>query len=569
MLKYFLDTNIRSVLGRTLCNKLLNKMVTTMIKSPNYLFGNKQKYSLLKKKLCQFRFLASQSTNSVRELESKNSFTQQWQAAKPYEDIPTMPPLKMLLNFLPGGKFAKLDISDMFMALRSELGPICKMKGVFGRPDMVITHNPQDFETLLRNEGVWPNRPGSEGLSYYRRVHRADFFQGVEGLIASQGEQWGSFRTKVNPILMQPKNVRLYMDRISQVNKEFIKRIIEIRNPNTNEVPENFEEELNLWALESISIVALDQKLGLLSGNRNNPEVRKLFRLLIDFFTLSVDIEFKPPIWKYYKTKTFRKMMKTMDGITDIVSRHVEQAIDRIEKTELNDSSANGNIEPSVLEKLIRIDKKVATVMAMDMLMAGIDTTTSAFTGLLLVLAKNPDKQQKLREEVMRLLPHKDSEFDEQTFKNMPYLRACLKESLRIHPLALGNARVSATDMILSGYRVPKETQIMIVYLSLINNDSYYPRSGEYLPERWLRSEVENEENPIKPRSAFVNFPFGFGARSCIGRRIVEMEMELGIARLVRNFHVEFDYPTENAFKTLLFRVPNIPLKFKFTDVEN
>lgn len=139
-----------------------------------------------------------------------------------------------------------------------------------------------------------------------------------------------------------------------------------------------------MWALESISIVALDQKLGLLSGKRNNPEVRKLFRLLIDLFTLSVDIEFKPPIWKYYKTKTFRKMMKTMDGITDIVSRHVEQAIERIEKAELNDSSANGNREPSVLEKLIKIDKKVATVMAMDMLMAGIDTVRGHLLDLIL-----------------------------------------------------------------------------------------------------------------------------------------------------------------------------------------
>ena len=61
--------------------------------------------------------------------------------------------------------------------------------------------------------------------------------------------------------------------------------------------------------------------------------------------------------------------------------------------------------------------------------------------------------------------------------------------------------------------------------------------------------------------------PFGFGAQSCIGRRIVEMELELGIARMVRNFNIEYNHPTENAFKSLLINVPNIPLKFKFTDV--
>ncbi|XP_073817038.1 cytochrome P450 CYP12A2-like [Musca autumnalis] len=542
-----------------------------MIKYKNYLIGNKSKYQFVVKQLTQIRCLATNSTTQLAENESKLSFAEEWKSAKPYEEIPTMPALKMLRNFLPGGKFVNVDIADMIMTLHAELGPICKMKGVFGRPDMVITHNPRDFETLIRNEGIWPNRPGSEGLSYHRRVHRADFFQGVEGLIPSQGEHWGTFRSKVNPVLLQPKNVRLYLDKISQVNKEFVKRIIEIRDPISNEVPGNFEHELNLWSLESISIVALDQRLGLLGANRNNPEVEKLFGLLIEFFTLSVDIEFMPPIWKYYKTKKFMQLMRVLDGITDTVRKYVEEAILRIEAAERNGLDVSYRNEPSVLEKLIKIDKKIATVMAMDMLMAGIDTTTSAFTALLLSLAKHPDKQQKLREEVMRVLPHKDSEFDEVAFKNMPYLRACIKESLRFYALALGNVRVSTGDMIISGYRVPKETQIMIVYLSLIKDDNYYPRAKEYLPERWLRSQKDegDKENALKPRSAFLSFPFGFGVRSCIGRRIVEMEMELGIARLVRNFHIEFNHPTENAFKTLFIRVPNIPLKFKFTDVEN
>ncbi|XP_061391259.1 cytochrome P450 CYP12A2-like [Musca vetustissima] len=538
-----------------------------MTKYHNYLLRNKNNYRFVVKQLNQIRSVATNPNHPLSETSPKSSFSEQWQLANPYEEIPTLGSFEMFRNFLPGGKFVNLDLTDMIMTLRSELGPICKMKGVFGRPDMVITHNPIDFETLLRNESVWPNRPGSDGLSYHRRVHRADFFQGVEGLIASQGEQWGTFRSKVNPVLLQPKNVRLYLDKISQVNKEFIKRIIEIRDPKSHEVPSNFEEELNLWSLESVSIVALDQKLGLLSENRSNPEVKKLFGLLIDFFTLSVDIEFKPPIWKYYKTKKFKKLMETLDGVTDIVSKYVEEAIERIEIAEKEGLKSDQKSEPSVLEKLIKIDKKVATVMAMDMLMAGIDTTTSAFTALLLALAKNPEKQQKLREEVMRVLPHKDSDIDEVAFRNMPYLRACIKESLRVYALAMGNARISTTDMIISGYRVPKDTLIMIVYLSLINNDGYYPRAKEYLPERWLRS--PEGENALKPRSAFVNFPFGFGVRSCIGRRVVEMEMELGIARLVRNFHIEFNYSTENAFKTLLIRVPNIPLKFKFTDVEN
>lgn len=174
----------------------------------------------------------------------------------------------------------------------------------------------------------------------------------------------------------------------------------------------------------------------------------------------------------------------------------------------------------------------------------------------------------------MQLLPQKDSEFNEAVFKNMPYLRACIKESLRVYPLTVGNARTQANDVVISGYRVPKGTLISMNSVTLIKDDAHYPRAREFLPERWLRASKENEKSAecphaLKASSPFVYLPFGFGSRSCIGRRIAEMELELGIARLIRNFHVEFNYPTDNAFKSLLISVPNIPLKFKFTDVDN
>jgi len=45
------------------------------------------------------------------------------------------------------------------------------------------------------------------------------------------------------------------------------------------------------------------------------------------------------------------------------------------------------------------------------------------------------------------------------------------------------------------------------------------------------------------------------------------MELELGTARLIRNFNVEFNHSTKNAFRSALINLPNITLKFKFTDV--
>ncbi|XP_075148686.1 cytochrome P450 CYP12A2-like [Haematobia irritans] len=511
---------------------------------------------------------------SSKDINNSNTFEEKWNEAKSYNDIPTIKPWTFLRNFMPGGKFHKMDAVQMVMAVKDECGPIHKIPGVFGRPDAIMTHNPDDFEILFRNEGVWPIRPGSDGLAYHRTVHRADFFQGVEGVLATKGEKWGSFRSTVNPVLLQPKNVRLYLNKLSQVNKEFVNRVKDIRDTKTLEVPADFETELNRWALESISIVALDKKFGLLTKNHNDAEVAKLFKMLTDFFTYSVDVEFKPPIWKYYKTKSFRRLMEALDGLTDLTSKYVMEAIENIEQDRKNGVPEKPENEQSVLEKLIKKDKKVAMVMAMDMLMAGVDTTTSTFTALLLCLAKNPEKQAILRSEVTKVLPHKDSEFDEMAFKNMPYLRACLKEALRVYPLFIGTARLIVNDVVLSGYRIPKGTQVSIISESLFSDNAHYRRANEFLPERWLRSNeavVDTGECPhdLRSNNPFIYFPFGFGVRSCVGRRIAELEMEVAAARLIRNFHIEFNHPMDKPFKSLFLRVPNIPLKFKFIDVES
>ncbi|XP_037815902.1 cytochrome P450 CYP12A2-like isoform X1 [Lucilia sericata] len=530
----------------------------------------------LKPQINQLRLRSAISTTlNEPDDDIKSTFSSEWQSAKPFEEIPTMSSFTLIRNFLPGGKYHKLDTTQFLMALREDLGSFCKIPGSFGQTDIVFTHNVQDFETLLRNEGIWPKRVGLEALNYHRSVYRADYFQGTEGLLATHGEKWGSFRSAVNPVLMQPKNVRLYLGKMSQVNKEFIERIRQIRDPNTLEMPDTFEEEINRWTLESVSVVALDKQLGLITKNRNNPMATKMFATLNEFIALSLDVELKPSIWRYYKTKTFKKLMNSLDTLLEITTTYINEAIERLEQERLNGVKEKAEHEKSVLEKLLKIDKKIATVMAMDMFMAGVDTSSSTFTGLLLCLAKNPEKQAKLREEVRQILPHKDSEFTEEACKNMPYLRACIKESLRVYPLTVGNARSPANDVVLSGYRIPKDTRVSMVSIALLRDENHFPRANEYLPERWLRAQKESNTNqattsahPLRPSCPFVYLPFGFGPRTCIGRRIVEMELELGIARIVRNFQIEYNHPTDNAFKSVLMNIPNIPLKFKFTDID-
>lgn len=61
--------------------------------------------------------------------------------------------------------------------------------------------------------------------------------------------------------------------------------------------------------------------------------------------------------------------------------------------------------------------------------------------------------------------------------------------------------------------------------------DRYYHRAKEFLPERWLRDNSGAREHPIH---SLAFLPFGFGARSCIGRRFAEQELYIATVKVLR-----------------------------------
>ncbi|XP_033149202.1 probable cytochrome P450 12a5, mitochondrial, partial [Drosophila busckii] len=457
----------------------------------------------------------------------------------------------------------KLDINELTKSILLDANTdILLMKGMFGRSSLVLTQNPDDFETVFRHEGTWPYRKGFELVHYYRTVHRKEYFGEVVGLLGSQHQDWGDMRSAVNPIIMHPKNVKLYLGSLDRINQQFIQRIKTIRNTETLEMPVDFKNEISAWALESVGMVALNCQLGLI--DKTNAKGQRYFELLQEFLDFAVALEVNPSLWRKFKTPKLRAAMKSLDEGLEITDHFIKLGMQRIKQ--------NSEGEKSVLEKLLAINPKYALVMALDMLAAGVDTTTSSFTAILLALSKHPEQQAKLRAEIRSILPQKDTPFTEASMRNLPYLRACIKESLRLYPLTLANLRTTRQELVLSGYTVPAETDVIMMHVNLWADAQHFSQPEQFIPERWLREQPATADGcPVATKSThpFAYLPFGFGPRSCIGRRIAEMELEIGVARLLRNFQVEFNHPMDKPFIAYQLATPRIPLQFKLTDIKD
>lgn len=68
------------------------------------------------------------------------------------------------------------------------------------------------------------------------------------------------------------------------------------------------------------------------------------------------------------------------------------------------------------------------------------------------------------------------------------------------------------------------QTDVIAVHSVLSMDPKNYPQPREFIPERWIRG---NTEAPLaKEAHPFAYMPFGFGPRTCIGRRFAELEVE-------------------------------------------
>ncbi|XP_032592858.1 probable cytochrome P450 12e1, mitochondrial [Drosophila grimshawi] len=353
------------------------------------------------------RQLHGQREISVRILQAGRAFATKGAAgldatpldqAKPYSEIPGPSRFNFIRSFLPGGRYSNKPVHKMFLDMNKRFGDIFRMPGIAGK----------------------------ENMDHFKRVHRRDIFDGADGLTSGNGPAWGKLRTAVNPILLQPRNAKLYVNNILQVNDELLERIRAIRDPKTQEMPAAFVEEIRRLVLVSICSVALST----LAENLESEEAKQMIKALANIVELSFLL---PLIWKYLPVPMFKTLMRSLDTIAEFCYNHIQQALKRIEEDARDGRlSTKPGMETSILEKLARSNRQTDVIIALGLLFAGVDPTLVSLTGILLSLSKNPAQQARLLKEIRGVLLEKNSPLSIENMKHLPHLRACIKEGIRM-----------------------------------------------------------------------------------------------------------------------------------------
>ena len=163
------------------------------------------------------------------------------------------------------------------------------------------------------------------------------------------------------------------------------------------------------------------------------------------------------------------------------------------------------------------------------LLFAAFDTTTSALTNILYYLGKNPEWQDKVRNEIFSIKNEMPTFDDVAEMKLTEYV---FQETLRFYPSVMILNRRTTRDVHVNGYDIPANTMIMLSPPFTHRMEEWWSNPLEFDPMRFSPERAEHK------RHGFSYVPFGGGAHKCIGMHFALMNAKLYLFRLLKNYKV-------------------------------
>ena len=219
--------------------------------------------------------------------------------------------------------------------------------------------------------------------------------------------------------------------------------------------------------------------------------------------------------------------------------RRFEKARDRLDKIVyglIAERRASGKDAGDLLSMLLlaqdendnahMTDKQVRDE-ALTLLIAGHETTANALTWTWYLLSQNSQVEARMHAEIDSVLGGKLPGFDDAV--NLPYTSGVFAESLRLYPPAWAIGRRAREDYSIGGYAIPAKSILLMSPWVVHRDPRWWPESERFNPDRWHPDEAAK-------RPKFAYFPFGGGARVCIGERFAWAEGVLVLATIAQRW---------------------------------
>ena len=476
--------------------------------------------------------------------------------------VPSMPYLGSFFSLIPGiGKYLmslngistlrKDNAYEFYPEMRRRFGDFYTI-GIPGlgtgiKGTAYLLNDPDEMVKVLRQEGAYP-RGGIESVAAFitwSKERGLSVSAGEDNGFFGRGETWRRLRTFMQTDLLSPQSAKGYVSGVAAA--------AEIASKGAPKHADDLNTYFNYCAFDMFNTIMFgeltkvsdpDSPIDPINLTFCHESVKSLGLLIAQIQDKMEVINAKRGI----KTDMYREFAASMDIVYDIAYQKITNFKHLWELRQLNENQKASYLAHAFERQNVEggnVSAEEMVDIAVLILNASVDTTSTFISWIVVHLALNPDVQQKLYKEVKRNVDEQGGKVcaDMLTRAKSPYLHAVTRESQRltpVHPTTMTKSN-SAADIVVHGIKIPKGSVFVFDNFSVGVDPVIVPDPQTFDPERWLPEAVSARKGTRAEvlDHQFYKDPFSQGARRCPGSRVAVNETLVLLSQLVCDWKIE------------------------------
>ncbi|CAA3029434.1 cytochrome P450 81D11-like [Olea europaea subsp. europaea] len=433
------------------------------------------------------------------------------------------PPSPLALPIIGHLHLIRNSLYESLAALSSRYGPIFSIR--LGCRSFVVVSSPSAIEECFtKNDIVFANRPRcmAGDLLTYNYVTLAwspygHFWRILRRLTVVELFSSHSLQKSAK---IREEGIQSLLRVLFKISKDGIQRV------DLNYLVSTFGFNVMMRVIAGKWCVE-EEEVGTEVGKQIVKEIRGI---LLSSLSLSVCDFF--PVLRLVGYKGLEKNLISLHRKRD---DYIKILIDEVKGNGITSSDSTRE-KNTLIEILLSVQESEPDVYSDDVIksvilvlfVAGTETSAAAIEWAMSLLLDHPEALHRLRKEIDTNVGHGHLLNDSDLAK-LPFLRCVVNETLRLYsPVPLLLPHCSSEDCSLGGYRIPKDTILLVNAWAMHRDPKVWDEPEQFKPERFEAIEVERE--------GFKFVPFGMGRRACPGAGMGLRTVSLALGAFVQCF---------------------------------
>jgi cytochrome P450 len=420
---------------------------------------------------------------------------------------PSLPPRLPGGLLLGSGPEAMRDPLAFYTRAGRELGDVVRFRGAPGMRWFLVSH-PSAVDHVLRGNQRNFRKPGRFAGPVRAVIGR--------GLLANEGESWLLQRRLMQPAFHR-RRLDAFVGQMSAAADAAALRWDEHARAGT---PVDVVAEMLRTTLQVVGTTLFSTDIAT-GADRVRAAVDRVLAHLNRRLNLPVTL----PEWvPTARNRRFRRALAALDEVVYGMIRERRGA-----------GGAGDDLLAMLLEARDadtgeRMSERQVRDEAITLILAGHETTAAALGWSWYLLMRHPEALGRLHREVAEVLGDRLPGVDD--LPRLRWTRAVFEEALRLYPPAWALPREAVADDVVGGFRSPAGSLLVVCAWVTHRRPDLWAAPERFEPGRFLE---EGGGGGIVP---FSYYPFGAGARQCIGSHFALMEAQVVLATLARRFRL-------------------------------